>query len=142
MQQCNKPSATDRNRAWLVQRLWTETNYVKNTTSASSCNLEQVTLTKPPNQNTYKTNNTTAQKIKFSIKDFCSKSDQIRRKLRIWSHLRKKSWIENFIFCAVYSALHFSCFMKVDDNKTRMKWQVTQILVSDIIILDKRLKSD
>ena len=28
----------------------------------------------------------TAQKMKFSIKDFFSKCDQIRRKLRIWSH--------------------------------------------------------
>ena len=27
----------------------------------------------------------TAQKMKFSIKDFFSKCDQIRRKLRIWS---------------------------------------------------------
>ena len=43
----------------------------------------------------------TAQKIKFSIKDFFSKCDQIRRKLRIWSHLPKKSLMENFIFCAV-----------------------------------------
>ena len=41
----------------------------------------------------------TAQKMKFSIKDFLS--DQIRRKLRIWSHLPKKSLMENFIFCAV-----------------------------------------
>ena len=104
MQECNKPSATDRNRAWLVQRLWTETNYVKNTTSVSSCNLEQVTLTKPPNQNTCKTINTPAQKLNFSIKDFFSKWDQIRWKLRIWSHLRKKSWMENFIFlCSVPS---------------------------------------
>ena len=45
---------------------------------------------------------TTAQKIKFSIKNFFSKCDQIRRKLRILSHLLKKSLIENFIFCAVY----------------------------------------
>ena len=45
---------------------------------------------------------TTAQKIKFSIKDFFSKCDQIRRKLRIWSHLLEKSLMENFIFCAVY----------------------------------------
>ena len=37
-----------------------------------------------------------AQKIKFSIKDFSSKCDQIRRNLRIWSHLLKKSLIENF----------------------------------------------
>ena len=43
----------------------------------------------------------TAQKIKFSIKDFFSKCDQIQRKLRIWSHLLKKALMENFIFCAV-----------------------------------------
>ena len=43
----------------------------------------------------------TAQKIKFFIKDFFSKCDQIWRKLRIWSHLLKKSLMENFIFCAV-----------------------------------------
>ena len=40
----------------------------------------------------------TAQKNKFSIKDFFSKCDQIRRKLRIWSRLLKKSLMENFIF--------------------------------------------
>ena len=45
---------------------------------------------------------TTAQKMKFSIKDFFSKCDQIHRKLRIWSHLLKKSLMENFIFCAVH----------------------------------------
>ena len=43
----------------------------------------------------------TAQKMKFSIKDFFSKCDQIRRKLRISSHLLKKSLMENLIFCAV-----------------------------------------
>ena len=47
----------------------------------------------------------TAQKMKFSIKDFFSKYDQIRKKLRVWSHLRQKSLMENFIFCAV----HLSC---------------------------------
>ena len=35
------------------------------------------------------------------MKDFFSKCNPIRRKLRIWSHLLKKSLIENFIFCAV-----------------------------------------
>ena len=39
--------------------------------------------------------------MKFSITDFFSKYDQIPRKLRIWSHLLKKSAMENFIFCAV-----------------------------------------
>ena len=42
------------------------------------------------------TNN--AQKMKFFIKDFSSICDQIRRKLRIWSHLLENSLIENFIF--------------------------------------------
>ena len=39
--------------------------------------------------------------MKFSFKDFFSKRDQIRSFLRIWSHLLKKSLIENFILCAV-----------------------------------------
>ena len=43
----------------------------------------------------------TAQKMKFSIKDFLNKCDQNRRKLRVWSHLLKKPLIENLIFCAV-----------------------------------------
>ena len=42
----------------------------------------------------------TAQKMKFSMKDFFSKFDQIRRKLRVSSHLLKKSLMENFISCA------------------------------------------
>ena len=45
----------------------------------------------------------TGQKMKFSIKDFFSKCDQICRKLRICSYLLKKFLMENFIFCAVYS---------------------------------------
>ena len=43
--------------------------------------------------------------MKFSIKAFFTKFDQIRRKLRIWSHLPKKSLIENFIFCAVLATI-------------------------------------
>ena len=43
----------------------------------------------------------TAQKMKFTIKNFFSKCHQIRRFLRIWSHLLKKSFMENFIFSAV-----------------------------------------
>ena len=39
--------------------------------------------------------------MKFSIKDFFSKFDQIRSFLWIWSYLLKKSFIENFIFCTV-----------------------------------------
>ena len=43
----------------------------------------------------------TAQKNKFFIEDFLSKCVQIRRKLRIQSHLLKKSSMKNFSFCAV-----------------------------------------
>ena len=43
----------------------------------------------------------TAQKMRFSIKDFFSKCDQSRRKLRIWSDLLKKSLMEHFIFWTV-----------------------------------------
>ena len=44
----------------------------------------------------------TAQKMKFSIKDFFSKCDQIRSFLRIWSHLLEKSLMEHIIFlCSV-----------------------------------------
>ena len=39
--------------------------------------------------------------MKFFIKDFSSKCDQIRSFLRIWSHLLEKSLMENFIFRAV-----------------------------------------
>ena len=39
--------------------------------------------------------------MKFSIKDFFSNCDQIRSKPLIWSHLLKKSLMENFIFCAM-----------------------------------------
>ena len=57
------------------------------------CSLHQITIR-------VASDTLTAQKMKFSIKDFFSKCDQIRRKLRIWSHLLKKSLMENFIFCA------------------------------------------
>ena len=38
-----------------------------------------------------------AQKMKFSIKDFFSKCDQIRSFVQIWSHLLEKSLMENLI---------------------------------------------
>ena len=44
----------------------------------------------------------TSQKMKFSIKDFFSKCDEIRSFLQIWLNLLKKSLMENFIFCEVY----------------------------------------
>ena len=40
----------------------------------------------------------TAQKKKFSVKDFSRKCDQIRSFLRIWSDLLKKSLMVKLIF--------------------------------------------
>ena len=51
--------------------------------------------------------NNTAQKMKFSIKDFFGKCDQIRSFLWIWLYLLKKSLTENFIFCVVQLFLWF-----------------------------------
>ena len=45
------------------------------------------------------------KKMKFFMKNFFSKCDQIRRLRGIWSHLLKKSLMENFIFCAVSLSL-------------------------------------
>ena len=50
------------------------------------------------------------KKMKFSIKDFFSKCDQIRKKLRIWLHLPKESLMENFIFCVVSFMNAQKCF--------------------------------
>ena len=52
----------------------------------------------------------TGQKTKFSIKDFFSKCDQTCEKLRTWSHLVKKSLMENsnFVQCFEYNTLAIS----------------------------------
>ena len=46
--------------------------------------------------------------MKFFIKDFFSKCDQIRSFPRIWSYLLKKSLMENFIFYAVFQVSSIS----------------------------------
>ena len=42
--------------------------------------------------------------MKFSVKDLFGKCNQICRKLQVWSHLLKKSLMENFL-CSVYFEL-------------------------------------
>ena len=65
----------------------------------------------------------TAQKMKFSIKDFIRKCDQIRSFLRIWSHLLVNSLMENFIFvhckrvCDM-TKRHSQCTIEVSTNNT------------------------
>ena len=63
----------------------------------------------------------TTQKMKFSIKDFFSKCDQIRRKLLTWSHSPNKSLMENLIFCAVYNTNHIKSSMMKVTNKNLVK---------------------
>ena len=46
---------------------------------------------------------TLRKKMKFFTNTIISKCDKIHSFLRIWSHLLKKSLMENFIFCAVKS---------------------------------------
>ena len=46
--------------------------------------------------------------MKFSLKAFSSKPDQIRRKLWIWSHLLKKYLMKNFIYCECFTRLTLS----------------------------------
>ena len=58
--------------------------------------------------------------MKFSIKDFFNKYDQIRRKLRILSHLLKKSLMEKFIFCAVL------LLPKVPENSRKFLNQISK----------------
>ena len=66
--------------------------------------------------------------MKFSIQDLSSKCDQIRRFLRIWSHLLEKSWMENFIFCATIVA-----------SSRKMK---NKILVYNISRYDHRITTE
>ena len=64
--------------------------------------------------------------MKFSIKDYFSKCDQILRKLRIWLHLLEEYLMENFIFLCIYSfckTLHLKfivnlCYL-IDQNTFR-----------------------
>ena len=49
----------------------------------------------------YRRHCTKHAQLKFSIEDFFSKCDQIRSFLWTWTHLLKKSSMENFICCAL-----------------------------------------
>ena len=69
--------------------------------------------------------------MKISIKDFFSKCDQIRRKLRIWSHLLKKSLMENFNFCTVYV-----------EPKCRPKVSQVDFFVLEFLLLFVRLNGE
>ena len=50
---------------------------------------------------------------KCFFKDIFCKCDHIRRKLRIWSHLRKEFLMKYFIFCAVTRVRPFAWILKL-----------------------------
>ena len=80
------------------------------------CSLHQITIR-------VASDTFTEQKMKFSIKDFFCKCDQIRRKLRIWSHLLKKFLMENFIFCAAILFYRNTIICTIiEKENTKLKW--------------------
>ena len=58
------------------------------------------------------------QKMKFSIRNFFCKCNQICRFQRIWSHLLKKSFTENFIFCIVKCSWDFHMTLGISSEYT------------------------
>ena len=70
-------------------------------------------------------NTLTAQKMKFPILDFFSKCDQIRIFLGIWSHLLKKSLIENLISFALTVIRSCTSF----NNKSLFYFLFTLLLI-------------
>ena len=65
----------------------------------------------------------TARKMKFSIKDFFRKCDQIRKKPQIWSHLLKKSLMENLFFRLVWIVQKFTS-SSLDSNSHPWQYAV------------------
>ena len=88
--------------------------------------------------------------MKFSIKDFFSKSDQIRSFLWVWSHLLKKSLMENarcriilflsvFCFCQIFAFLmanldsfHNSTIKLNDIISTLLSFYLNSVFVTSI----------
>ena len=79
---------------------------------------ENSAINNPPNRYIIQD---TAQKMKFSINDFFSKCDQIRRKLQE-THLLEISLMEIFIFCSVKIKY---CDRKSSDEELEQKtWSI------------------
>ena len=73
-------------------------------------------------------------KMKFPVKDFFSKYDQIRSFLLIWPHLLKKSLMENFIFCVVL--LRFLDNQTIDLSSAKSKHLALNYLINYYPVFD------
>ena len=90
----------------------------------------------------------TEQKLKFSLKKFFSKCDQICSFLRILSHLQKKSLMESSIFCAVFEIrFRVSRFIntlkpwsQIDNNKS-LAIQECLYITNPLYIMKKEVRS-
>ena len=71
--------------------------------------------------------------MKFLIKDFFSKYDQILRKQRIWAHLLKKFLMKNFIFCAriLKYQQFFYLWLKVTNIKLMKNFYAWRFHITD-----------
>ena len=90
----------------------------------------------------------TAQKMKFSIKDFFSKCDQIRSFLQIWSHLLKKYLMKNFNFCAVFErvltkfllSVHCSFLLFLDLASHKSLYVSLQLFCNSLLLISRSLR--
>ena len=78
--------------------------------------------------------------MKFSIKDFFSKYDQVRGTLRICLYLLKKSLMEKFTLCAVLllimTALKYNSNLKIYIGKVNQNaCKITLLLESAVCML-------
>ena len=81
----------------------------------------------------------TAQKMKFFINDFFRKCDQMGRKLRIWSHLLKKSLMEDVIFCAMQHT-HFLQQTYLNQLLSNLRWGFN--LSNENLFFKKKTKTE
>ena len=83
--------------------------------------------------------------MKFSIKEFFSKFDQICSLLWIWSYLLKKSLMENLIFCAVLKHYQQSCeygcsfVAKLSWKKEFFFWKDICVFLQNIHYFQKKM---
>ena len=81
--------------------------------------------------------------MKFYMKDFFSKFDQIRSLLQIWSHLLKKFLMDSFIFCAVISRPEMFCkFPEIRKNHRETPVLKSFSCLRPTPLLKKRLRHD
>ena len=68
---------------------------------------------------------------KFSIKDFVTKSEQIRSFLRIWSYLLKKSLMENFLFMQCHSSNSSNSIVDEDNANVSSQHDEERLSISE-----------